>query len=162
MNDGYEFVEEVTSSALSFSLDSLENDPDCFVDFLDAISHLRLLPLEEVDSAGKDAFCLFVNLYHCLLQHAMLVSPNGPMEKRSAAHFMRTACYEIGGDVFSLAELHGCVIRGKMSRPINPKPPYIEPPKKSSAHRFYALEYTDARVNFVLVGHVIVGSLKPC
>jgi Protein of unknown function, DUF547 len=151
MTDGYAFVEEVTTAALSFSLDSLENDPDSFIDFLDAISHLRLLPLEEIDFTNKDAFCLFVNLYHCLLQHAMLLSVNGPIEKRSVAHFMRTASYEIGGDVFSLAELHCCVIRGKMCRPLNPKPPYIEAPKKSNAHRFYALDYTDARVNFVLV-----------
>lgn len=151
MTNGYTFVEELTAGALSFSLNSLENDPDAFVDFLDSISHLRLLPLEEIDTSSKESFCLFVNLYHCLLQHAMLLSISGPIDRRSAGHFMRTMCYEIGGDVFSLAELNASIIRGKMSRPINPKPPYIDASRKSNPYRFYALEYSDARVNFVLV-----------
>ena len=151
MTNGYAFVEELTAAALSFSPESLENDPDTFIDFLDSISHLRLLPLEEIDSTGKEAFCLFVNIYHCLLQHAMLLSVNGAIDRRSVGHFMRTTSYEIGDDVFSLAEINASILRGKMSRPVNPKPPYIEAPKKSNAHRIYALEYSDARINFVLV-----------
>ena len=151
MKNGYSFVEDLLTTALSFSLDSLENDPESFVQFLDAACQLRLLPLQEIDSTTKHSFCLFVNLYHCLLQHAMLLSVNGPLQKRSVVHFMRTSCYEIGGDVFSLAEIHSCIIRGKMSKPVNPKPPYFEAPKKSSAYRFYALDYTDPRVSFVLV-----------
>jgi hypothetical protein len=151
MTNGYSFVEELLATALSFNLTSLESDPESFVEFLDATSQLRLLPLEEIDSSNRQAFCLFVNVYHTLLQHAMLLSINGPLHKRSVGHFMRTSCYEIGGDVFSLAELHCCVIRGKLSRPVGVKPPYIEPPKKSNAYRFYALDYTDPRINFVIV-----------
>lgn len=63
---------------------------------------------------------------------------------------MRTTCYEIGGDVFSLAELNNCVIRGNLSRAVSPKPPYIDAPRKSNAYRFYALERVDTRINFVL------------
>lgn len=63
---------------------------------------------------------------------------------------MRCTCYEIGGDVFSLAELNGCVIRGNLSRPIAPKSPYVDVPKKSNAYRFYALDRVDTRFNFVL------------
>jgi hypothetical protein len=63
---------------------------------------------------------------------------------------MRCTCYEIGGDVFSLAELNGCVIRGNLSRPIAPKGPYVDVPKKSNAYRFYALDRVDTRFNFVL------------
>lgn len=63
---------------------------------------------------------------------------------------MRTTCYEIGGDVFSLAELNNCVIRGNLSRAISPKPPYIDAPRKSNAYRYYALDRIDARINFVL------------
>jgi len=63
---------------------------------------------------------------------------------------MRTTCYEIGGDVFSLAELNNCVIRGNLSRAVSPKPPYVDAPRKSNAYRFYALEQVDARINFVL------------
>lgn len=148
--NGFEFVEDLLSKVLSFSLDSLEKNPASFVDFLDLTSQLRMLPLEEVDLSSKDAFCLFANIYHCLLQQAMLLSVNGPLHKKSVGHFMRTACYEIGSDVFSLAELYCYVLRGKMCKPLNPKPPYIEAPKKSQAYRFYALDYKDPRINFVL------------
>jgi Protein of unknown function, DUF547 len=144
------FVMDLLTRVLSFSLESLEQDPKSFIEFLDLTSQLRFLPLDEIDLTGKDAFCLFVNIYHCLLQQALLLSVNGPLTKKSVTHFMRTSCYEIGGDVFSLAELQCCVIRGKMSKPVAPKPPYIEPPKKSNAYRYYALGFTDCRVHFVL------------
>lgn len=144
------FVNDLLTRVLSFSLESLEQDPESFIEFLDLTSQLRFLPLDEIDLSGKVAFCLFMNLYHCLLQQALLLSVNGPITKKSVTHFMHTSCYEIGGDVFSLAELQCCVIRGKMSKPVAPKPPYIEAPKKSNAYRFYALGFTDCRVHFVL------------
>lgn len=148
--NGFAFVEELLRKALSFSFESLEQNPHEFVEFLDLSSQLRLLALEEIDLSSKHAFCLFANIYHCLFQQALLLSVNGPLHKRSLVSFMRTACYEIGGDVFSLAELYCCVLRGKMSKPANPKPPYIEAPKKSQGYRYYALDYNDPRVNFVL------------
>lgn len=147
---GFSFVEDLLTRALSFSLESLERDPESFVEFLDLTSQLRFLPLDEIDLSSRGAFCLFTNLYHCLLQQALLLSVNGPLVKKSVVHFMRTTCYEIGGDIFSLAELQCCVIRGKMSKPINPKAPYLEAPKKSNAYRYYALDYKDPRVHFVL------------
>jgi Protein of unknown function, DUF547 len=150
MSDVGTFVEDLLSRALSFSLESLEKKPESFIEFLDLTSQLRLLPLDEIDPASKSSLCLFANIYHCLLQQAMLLSVNGPLQKKSVNHFMRTACYEIGDDVFSLAELYCCVLRGKMSKPLNPKPPYIEAPKKSQSYRHYALECRDPRVNFVL------------
>jgi len=150
ISKAYKFVEDVLTRALTFSLTSLEEDPESFVDFLDMTSELRFLPLGEVDLSSPHAFCLFVNIYHCLLQQALLLSVNGPLHKKSIGHLMRTSCYEIGGDVFSLAELHSCVICGKMSKPVNPKPPYIEAPRKSNAYRYYALDYTDVRIHFVL------------
>jgi hypothetical protein len=64
---------------------------------------------------------------------------------------MRTTCYEIGGDVFSLAEIHNCIIRGKMPRPVSLKPPYVDVPRKSNAYRYYALEFVDPRISFVVV-----------
>lgn len=148
--DGISFVEDLLARALSFSLESLENDPDSFVEFLDLTSQLRILPLDEIDLTSKKSLCFFANIYHCLLQQAMLLSVNGPLHKKSVNQFMRTSCYEIGGDVFSLAELYCCVLRGKMSKPVNPKPPYIEAPKKSQAYRHYALDCKDPRLNFVL------------
>lgn len=52
--------------------------------------------------------------------------------------------------MFSLAELYHCVLRGNMSRPVSPKHPYIDIPRKSSAYGIYALTYTDPRITFVL------------
>ena len=149
--DGYSFVEDLLSRALSFNLQSLEENPENFVEFLDLTSQLRLLPLEEIDLSSPQAFCLFANIYHCLLQQALLLSVKGPIDKKSLHEFMRTSCYEIGSDVFSLAELYCCILRGKMSKPVNLKPPYPDAPKKSSSYRFYALDYIDPRINFVLV-----------
>jgi len=52
--------------------------------------------------------------------------------------------------VFSLAELQCCIIRGKMSPAVSAKPPYVEEPKGSQGHRFYALGIADTRTNFIL------------
>lgn len=149
-NKGYKFVEDLLTMALTFSSTTLEEDPDSFIDFLDMTGELRFLPLDDIDLSSPSAFCLFVNIYHCLLQQALLLSVNGPLHNKSIGHFMRTSCYEIGGDVFSLAELHNYVICGKMSPLINPKPPYVQAPKRSSVYRYYALGYTDVRVHFII------------
>lgn len=63
---------------------------------------------------------------------------------------MRTHCYEIGSDVFSLAELECCVIRGNSSQAYHPRPPFVGAPKNSRAHFCYALESFDPRINFIL------------
>jgi len=180
------FVEKLLEKSLSFSFESLEESPNDFANFLCDCSRLKKFPLHEIDFSTKQALCIFVNLYHCLLQHALLLSLNGApvkvscfletsnqyptllsspnnvcafpfdfllycFKKKSFGHFMRTCCYEIGGDVFSLAELQCCIIRGKMSKPVNPKPPFIEAPKKSLGHLTYSLHNADPRINFVLV-----------
>ena len=144
------FVEDMLVSALSFSLDSLLENPEDFVKFMDKTSFLKVLRLETLDLSSACCFCLFVNIYHCLLQHALLLTINGPLKMSSCTHFMRTTCYEIGGDVFSLAELQCYVIRGGMSKPSNPKAPYIEAPRKSSSFAYYTLGYTSPRIHFVL------------
>jgi len=143
------FVEGLLRKALSFSLKPLDNPSD-FIKFLDDTSRLRELSLSEVDKDGRGTFCMCVNLYHCLLQHALLLSKTGPPTKRNVGHFMRTHCYEIGGDVFSLAELESCVIRGNMSQAYYPKPPYVRAPKKSRGHLAYSLDFVDPRIMFVL------------
>ena len=144
------FMRALLSTALSFSFDELKQHPESFVKFLDSTSLLRKIRLRELDPGSSQAYCFFVNLYHCLLQHALLCSVNGPLHKRTFTNFMQTSCYEVGGDVFSLAELYSCVIRGNMSRPLSLKPPYIEAPKKSVAYGFYALTYTNPNTNFLL------------
>jgi len=75
------FVEDLLSQALSFTLEALEVCENDFVRFLDCSSRLRTLPLQKLDLSGKEAFCICVNLYHCLLQHSLLLSPCGPPTK---------------------------------------------------------------------------------
>jgi hypothetical protein len=71
------FVEDLLRTALSFSLKSF-SDPNKFVTFLDKCSQLQTLPLQCIDFSKKEALCIFVNLYHCLLQHALLLSDCPP------------------------------------------------------------------------------------
>jgi len=75
------FVQNLLSRALSFSLKELEESPESFIGFIDDTSRLRKIPIGQLDYGGKEAFCIFVNLYHCLLQHALLLSPFGPLSK---------------------------------------------------------------------------------
>mmetsp|Transcript_22242 Transcript_22242/g.33297 ORF Transcript_22242/g.33297 Transcript_22242/m.33297 type:complete len:855 (-) Transcript_22242:172-2736(-) len=144
-----EFVEDLLRTALCFSLESFETSPDEFVNFQDKTSRLKNLPINKLVRSGQNAFCICINLYHCLLQHSLLLSPSTPT-KKSIVTFMRTHCYEIGGDVFSLAELECCVIRGHMDQGHHPKPPFVREPKKSRAHYLYALDTVDPRINFIL------------
>ena len=144
------FVESLLLKACSFSLESLEKSPKDFIDFLDATSRLMAIPLEKLDLTGKEAFCFFLNLYHCLLQHSLLLTVNGLPNKKTLGHFKRTSCYEIGGDVFSLAELECYVLRGNMGNASNARPPYVLAPKASRGYLVYALGCTDPRLNFAL------------
>jgi len=147
------YVENLLKMALSFSPDTVLDASDTrFIEFLDQTSRLRMLPLHDIDRDSKDALCIFVNLYHCLLQHSLLLALDGLPNKRSVMQFKRSSCYEIGEDVFSLAELECCVIRGKTSRPSHPKPPFVDAPKKSMPYQMmYGLGATDFRINFILV-----------
>ena len=144
------FVSKLLALALSTTFDTIETDPASFSAFLDMTSQLRSIQLDRLDLAQPSALCIFANVYHCLLQHALLLTINGPLYKKSVGHFFRTSCYETGGDVFSLAELYHCVLRGNMSKPVSPKHPYFDIPRKSSAYSIYALTYTDPRIIFVL------------
>jgi hypothetical protein len=144
------FVAKLLNLALVTTFDSLETNPASFVAFLDMTSQLRAVPLTRINLTQPAALCIFTNLYHSLLQHALLLTIHGPLHKKSVGHFFRTTCYEIGGDVFSLAELYHCVVRGNMSKPVSPKNPYLDVPRKSTSYHFYALNYIDPRINFIL------------
>ena len=101
------------------------------------------------DLTSKACIVEFIisNFYHFL----GFLRTSSATFKKTIVNFLRTHCYEIGGDVFSLAELESCVIRGNLSRPQHPKPPFAQAPKKSNAHRAYALTRPDPRFNFILV-----------
>lgn len=108
VSEGGDFAEKRLRSVFSFSLQSREQIPDSFIEFLDRTSRLRLLPLDDIDCSSQSVFCLFVNLCHYLLPQTLLLSDYGPLNKKNFTQFVRTSCYEIGGDVFSLAELQCC------------------------------------------------------
>ena len=71
------YVEHLLRTALSFSPDTIDATDSRFIEFLDETSRLRTLPLHELDLSSKSAFCVFVNLYHCLLQHSLLLAVDG-------------------------------------------------------------------------------------
>lgn len=142
-------VEELLTLSLSYSPDYLAGAPHTIVPFLDLASKLRLLRLNDVNLQSPQALCTFINLYHCLLQHTLLLSVNGTMNKRSFELIMTTSCYEIGGDVFSLAELQS-IIRNNVSKLQSVKPPFVDVPKKSRSYRYYALGYSTPLVLFSL------------
>ncbi|KAL7498709.1 hypothetical protein ACHAWT_008068 [Skeletonema menzelii] len=144
------YSENLLKMALTFSPDTLDATESSFIEFLDEVSRLRSLPLHEIDFTSRGALCIFVNLYHCLLQHSLLIAVDGVPDKRSVTQFKRRSCYEIGNDVFSLSELESLVIRGKTRRPSRNSLPFVAPPRKSRTYIAYALDATDYRINFVL------------
>lgn len=75
------FVANLLTDALTITFESLEEDSEGFIDFLNRTCALRLLPLGDFDVSKPSTFCMFVNLYHCLLQHALLLTVNGPVHK---------------------------------------------------------------------------------
>jgi hypothetical protein len=77
------FVQALLQRALCISLETLLNNPKNFIGFLDDVSRLRQLPWNEIDKSSSGAFCIVVNLYHCLLQHSLLLSKTGPPTKVS-------------------------------------------------------------------------------
>lgn len=79
-----------------------------------------------------------------------LLSILGPSNKKSSGDIRRRLCYEIGGDVFSLAGLECMVFRGNSSMMIHSKQPFVKPPKKSKSYIEYSLDFADPRINFIL------------
>ncbi len=71
------FVENLLRLALSFSPDTLDASDSRFIEFLDQTCRLRTLPLQKLDLLSRESFCIFVNLYHCLLQHSLLLAVDG-------------------------------------------------------------------------------------
>ena len=145
VEDYADFTETLLEDALALSTESSLED---LIQFLNKSSCLRNMKINKLDFEAEETVVIFVNIYHCLLQHALLLL--GPPSKHSVSHFMRCVCYEIGSDVFSLTELEHCVIRGKLSPPSSNRNIFVEPAKSSEGFRKYSLACVDARINFVL------------
>jgi hypothetical protein len=114
INDPVSFTQDLLSTSLSFSLDHLMEHPEDLVVFLDGTCQLRNFPLEDLDCSSIDAFCIFVNIYHCLFQHALLLSVGDPLEKRSFGQFMRSSCYEVKYCGFTLVI---CLLQWELTLP---------------------------------------------
>ena len=81
------YAESLLRMSLSFSPGALNSKQSNFIEFLDEASRLRSLPMHEIDFSSKEAFCIFVNVYHCLLQHALLLAVDGLPDKVRRKYF---------------------------------------------------------------------------
>ena len=72
------FIEDLLRMSLSFTSENLETSPDEFIKFQDKASRLKNLPLQKLDRSDNESFCIWINLYHCLLQHSLLLSSRAP------------------------------------------------------------------------------------
>lgn len=144
------FVEDLLLLALSLDQNSLTLSPETLLLFLNKTSRLTAMPFHLLNFSGKGAYCVFVNLFHCLLQHALLLSVYGPPNQRSIEDFMRCSCYEVGGDVFSLAEIESIILRGNLSSAANVKAPFVVASKEARSVPHFSLTMVDARINFLL------------
>ena len=78
------FVENMLSQALSFTSSKVMFDQyEEFIKFLNMTCQLRIIPLHCIDLTGNDGCCIFINIYHCLLQHALILTVplHGPLTK---------------------------------------------------------------------------------
>ena len=151
-------------SSFNSSFDINDDDPifghldnismDQLTSFLDNTVDLKQVNLDDIDFDSNQALCFFVNVYHVLLLHSRLVLET-PNKSTWAAYYHR-ACYEIGDDIFSLAEIEHCVLRGgSLSTYDHKKIKSIsrhaaQPPPESDSHYAYALGISDKRAHFLL------------
>jgi hypothetical protein len=116
---------------------SPDSTTERLVAFLDLCSLFKAIPLHALDLASDEALAFFLNTYHTLLQHALLLL--GPPSSKDWASFFQSVSYEIGSDVFSLNELEHCVLRGKLSRPRAQPRNFPSVPPTDDNHYQYAL-----------------------
>ncbi|CAM9321089.1 unnamed protein product, partial [Choristocarpus tenellus] len=121
------------------------------IPFLDLTSLLRQVDLGALDLDSNEALCFFVNLYHLMIRHMVLVLGLPPSPKEWCSWTIQVS-YEIGGDVFSLNELEHCVLRGALPRP-SPKalPKRFPPlPPEDDHHYVFKLGKADEHLCMVL------------
>ncbi|EOD31737.1 hypothetical protein EMIHUDRAFT_442069 [Emiliania huxleyi CCMP1516] len=137
---------ECAARALRLALALDEAEPlssPRLVAFLDAASSLKAVRLDGLDEEQKLAF--FLNVYHTMIQHAYsLLGP--PSSLLKAISFFNTIAYQVGGDVFTLAELEHNVLRAPSCRPKSFFSKWVLPKSSYS----FALTTADYRLNFAL------------
>ena len=141
---------QLSEKALRLVYDlSPDSGTERLVAFLDLCSSFRVLPLHLLDLDSAEALAFFLNIYHTLLQHALLLL--GPPSSKDWSAFFASVSYELGTDVFSLTELEHCVLRGRLSRPRTVPRHMPSPPHLDDDHYSYALGKSDYRINFALI-----------
>jgi Protein of unknown function, DUF547 len=120
-----------------------ESDDDILVSFLDSAAKLKEASVHELGDDERLAF--FINVYHCMVQHAYLVlgTPGSSFQWIS---YFNSISYQCSDDIFSLAELEHCIIRASMSYPTQFLSRFVLPKSSYS----FALTKSDYRINFVL------------
>ncbi|CAM9450871.1 unnamed protein product, partial [Sphacelaria rigidula] len=128
------------SQALELNEDSTREQ---LIAFLDSVCKLRWMPLEGLQHCEQ--LSLFLNLYHVMLLHAyfLLGPPGSPLR---VASYFTTLCYEVGGDLISMAELEHCILRAKSSLPKQFLSKLIIP----TTDYPFALRQPEPRVSFAL------------
>lgn len=81
-----------------------------WTDFMDGISLLQGINLNEFALSENESICLFLNLYHCIILHSFLVV-GVPLSVYKWSSFFSVCSYEMFGDVVSLVELEHNVIK---------------------------------------------------
>jgi hypothetical protein len=82
-----------------------------WMEFLDIVSLLPCIDLEHFSLSTEERICIFLNLYHTMLLHAVLVA-GVPSTLMKWPNFFNSFSYEAFGDVFSLSELEHSIIKG--------------------------------------------------
>jgi len=144
----YDNDSDAIPTKYKFTGEGLDLNTDKLATFLNDIVYLKTLDISKINLQSPEALCFFVNIYHTLLIHCRILFK--PPNKQNWPFYFANYSYEIGGDVFSLAELEQCVIRGILTRPrLQSKhdPPLIV---ASDDHYNYALGAADQRVHFII------------
>ena len=116
--------------------------------FLDAVCELDRVDLSLMDLSSPEALCFFSNVYHTMLVHARLLLR--PPSKLDWSLYFSSISYQVGDDVFSLAELEQCVLRGKLCRPnLFTQYDALAVPI-TDAHFAYTLTHVDRRLDLLL------------
>jgi len=82
-----------------------------WIEFLDVVSLLPCIDLDQYALSNEEHICLFLNLYHTMLLHAVLIA-GVPSTLMKWPSFFNSFSYEAFGDMFSLADLEHSVIKG--------------------------------------------------
>jgi len=120
-----------------------ESEVDKLQLFLNTVSALKDVNVNQLPEKERLAF--FLNLYHVMIMHAFLVVglPSTAFQWKS---YFNMISYQCSDDIFSLAELEHCIIRGSMEHPTVFASKLVIP---KSQYNFVSPQ-ADYRINFAL------------